>query len=209
MGHVFAINGFALVLLAVTAAAVILGFASSKGRGFLKKQGVAWGLTLLMVFAAMGIGYAKAPVVNGPTPERPSETIPPAAAESYVWDKARVLSDRTVRKLNQRNEKLWDRYQVSIGVVTCNYGRDDLGDYALQVAGDMGLGGYDMIVALDISGDNYWLVQGNDLRRDFTDNDCSDYAYEYMERDFARGNYDGAVLDLTEALEDWYGDYYD
>jgi len=207
MGHAFAINGFALVLLAVTAAAVILGFASSKGRGFLKKQGVAWGLTLLMVFAAVGIGFAKAPTAGTPEPDHGDSYH--WEGSRYLWDNAQVLSHKTVRTLDQRNERLWDRYQVSIGVVTCNYGRDDLGDYALQVAGDMGLGGCDMIVALDISGDNYWLVQGNDLRRDFTDEDCSDYAYEYMERDFARGNYDDALLDLTEALEEWYGDYYD
>ena len=73
----------------------------------------------------------------------------------------------------------------------------------------MGLGGYDMIVVLDIQGDNYWLLQGNDIRRNFTDNDCSNYAYDYMEDWFAIGEYGEALLDLTEALEVWYGDYYD
>ena len=58
------------------------------------------------------------------------------------------------------------------------------------------------------SGENYWLLQGNDIRRDFTDQDCSDYAYDYMEDYFARGMYDDAVLALTEALEIWYDDYY-
>ncbi len=202
MPSVFGIRSILLLVIPVGAAAIILAVMSKRGAGVFKKQGVAWGLTLLMVFAAIGIGWAKAPA-NGSTPERPS------SAGSYVWDDARVLSDKTVRELDQRNERLWDRYQVSIGVVTCDYGRDDLGDYALQVAEDMGLGGYDMIVALDISGDNYWLVQGSDIRRDFTDNDCSDYAYDHMERDFARGDYDDAVLSLTKALEDWYGDYYD
>ncbi len=210
MSPVFGIRSLLLLVIPVGVAAIILAVMSKRGAGVFKKQGVAWGLTLLMVFAAMGIGYAKAPV-NGPTPtpERPSETIPPAGAESYVWDNARVLSDKTVRTLNQRNERLWNDYNVTIGVVTCNYGGDDLYSYAMQCAGDMGLGGYDMIVALDISGDNYWLLQGGDIRRDFTDNDCSDYAYEYMERDFARGDYDDAVLSLTKALEDWYGGYYD
>ena len=98
-------------------------------------------------------------------------------------------------------------YPTLFRSVTCNYGRDDLYDYALQCVGDMGLGGYDMLVALDISGENYWLLQGNDLRRDFTDNDCSNYAYDYMENSFARGMYDDAVLDLTGALEEWYGSY--
>ena len=67
----------------------------------------------------------------------------------------------------------------------------------------MGLGGYDMIVVLDISGDNYWLLLGDSLT-----SDCSGYASEYMEYWFVRGDYDNAVLDLTEALERWYGDHY-
>ena len=206
---VFSIRSVLMLVTPVAIAAIILAAAGKRGTSVFKKQGVAWGLTVLMVFAAIGIGYAKAPVNNpAPSPDYPAETIPPAAASSYVWDNARVLSSQTVRTLDQRNERLWSRYKATVGVVTCNYGRDDLGDYALQCAEDMGLGGCDMIVVLDISGDNYWLLQGNDLRRDFTDNDCSNYAYDYMEDYFARGMYDDAVLDLTEMLEAWYGTYY-
>lgn len=202
------INPFLLVIIAVVIAAGVLGFASVKGGGFLKKQGVAWGLTLLMVFAAVGIGYAKAPANNHPAPE-PDLPGAPNGAASFVWDDAGVLSSETVRTLDQRNERLWKQYGVSIGVVTCNYGRDDLDQYAMKRAEEMGLGGYDMIVALDISGDNYWLIQGSDISGAFTDQDCSDYAYEYMEYDFARGFYGDGLLSLTEALESWYEDYFD
>lgn len=197
-----------MLALPVALAAVILAVVGKRGTGVFKKQGVAWGLTALMVVAAIGIGYAKAPTHNpAPEPDYPSTTIPPAASGSFVWDNAGVLSASTVQKLDQRNERLWQRYSVSIGVVTCNYGRDDLFDYAIQCGEDMGLGGYDFIVALDISGENYWLVQGADMTRDFTDNDCSNYAYDYMEDYFVRGMYDDAVLELTAALEDWYGSY--
>ncbi len=195
-----------LLVIPIAIAAVILATVGKRGTGVFKKQGVAWGLTVLMIFAAIGIGYAKAPMAGTPAP-KPDVPNAPSSAASFVWDNAQVLSSKTVRELDQRNERLWDRYSVSVGVVTCNYGRDDLYDYALQCAGDMGLGGYDMLVVLDISGENYWLLQGNDLRRDFTDNDCSNYAYDYMENSFARGMYDDAVLDLTGALEEWYGSY--
>ena len=161
-----------------------------------------------MVVVAIGIGLEKAerPPVNQPAP--PPNAIPATPVEDYVRDDAGVLSSRTEQTLNERNIRLMDNYEVLIGVATCNYGGDDLYDYALQCAEDMGLGGYDMIVTLDISGENYWLIQGNDIRRDFTDDDCSDYAYECMEFSFAREDYDDAVLELTKALEDWYGDYY-
>lgn len=210
-----------MILLPIVILAAVLGIAASRGRNLFKKQSVAWVLTVMMVVAAIGIGYAKAPI-NGPTPDaapRPSVglqqgpgTAPssaPAASESFVWDNARVLSDQTVQVLDARNDRLWRDHQASVGVVTCNYGGDDLYSYAIQCAEDMGLGGYDFIVVLDISGENYWLLQGNDIRRDFTDNDCSNYAYDYMEDFFAQGMYGDAVLALTEALEVWYGNYYD
>ena len=193
-----------LAILAVTILAVV----GNRGTGVFKKQGVAWIVTGVMIFAAIGIGYAKAPANNHPAPESDLPGAPNGAA-SFVWDDAGVLSSETVRTLDQRNERLWKQYGVSIGVVTCNYGRDDLDQYAMKRAEEMGLGGYDMIVALDISGDNYWLIQGSDISGAFTDQDCSDYAYEYMEYDFARGFYGDGLLSLTEALESWYEDYFD
>lgn len=198
-----------MLALPVAIAVVILAVVGRRGVSVFKKQGVAWGLTVLMIFAAIGIGYAKAPVNNpAPSPDYPSETIPPAAADSFVWDDAGVLSAQTVRELDSRNQRLWSRHSVSIGVVTCDNAQN-LGEYAMKCAEEMNLGGYDFIVALDIAGENYWLIQGDGLRRDFTDDDCSDYAYDYMESWFAQGDYDEAVLSLTEALEVWYGDYLD
>ena len=195
-----------MLALPVAIAAAVLAAVSRRGRAVLQKQGVAWGLTALMIAAAIGIGYARAPV-NGPAPapDYPSETIPPAAAGSFVRDDANVLSARTQRELSERNDRLWQRHNITVAVVTCNNQRD-LGDYAYRQAVEMGLGGYDMVVALDIRGDNYWLLLGADVDKDFP-YDPSEYAYDYMEDYFVRGMYDDAVLDLTAALEDWYGSY--
>lgn len=199
---------FLLVLpwAAIGIALAIVAAGAVTGKNVFKKQGVAWLTTIVMVVVSIGIGYAKAPI-NSPAPE-PDLPNAPAASASFVRDDANVLSSQTERKLSERNQRLWQRYSVTVAVITCNYGRDDLGDYAYRQAVELGLGGYDMIVALDISGDNYWLVQGDDIRRDFTDSDCSNYAYDYMEDYFVRGMYDDAVLELTAALEDWYGGYY-
>lgn len=177
----------------------------------LKKQGVAWIITIVMIAAAVGIGQAKAsPTTVGVE----HSTVPIYSAApidnslGYIYDDAGVLSDSTVEELICRNEDLLYDLDVVIAVVTCNYGRSDLGSYAINYADDIGLGGNDMIVVLDISGDNYWLVQGANLVSDFTDDDCTDYAWAYMETYFARGDYDSAVLSLTEALSDWYYDHY-
>ena len=205
-----------LILLAIPVLLVgaLLAAAVGRGLGMLKKQGVAWGLTVLMIFAAIGIGYAKAPVAGIPVypsatvPDHPSETVPPAAANSFVWDDANVLSSDTVRQLDARNDKLWERYGVTVGVVTCNYGGNDPYSYATGLFDDMGLGSDDMLVGLDISGDDYWMLTGDRVARQFSDEDCSDYTYGYMEDNFARGDYDDAVLALTEALEAWYQNNY-
>lgn len=172
----------------------------------LKKRGVAILIAIVMIAAAIGVGYAKSPMAGTPAPDH---------GDSYHWeggqylrDGANVLSDKTLKALDQRNEQLWWNHGVVIGVVTGNYNGKDLADVAMDCAEEMGLDGNCMIVVLDISGENYWLSQGQNLRRQFTDSDCSDYAYEYMERDFARENYEDAVLNLTEALEIWYDEDY-
>lgn len=197
---------FILPWAAIGIALAVVAAGAVTGKNVFKKQGAAWLITIVMVVVSIGIGYARAPI-NNPAPE-PDLPNAPAASDTFVRDDANVLSSQTERELAQRNQRLWQRHSVTVAVITCNYGRDDLGDYAYRQAVEMGLGGYDMIVALDISGDNYWLVQGDDIRRDFTDDDCSNYAYDYMEDYFVRGMYDDAVLDLTAALEDWYGSYY-
>ena len=199
-----------MLVLPLAAAGAILAFAGGRGVSVFKKQGVAWGLTALMIVAAIGIGYGKAAASNTPKPEPGLQqgpgTAPNAAAAGYfLQDDAGVLSDDTMASLIARNARLYEQYGVVIGMVTCNYGRDDLYDYALERAEKMGLRDSDFIVVLDIKGDNYWLVQGADLARYFTDEDCGYYAWNYMEGPFAAGDYDSAVLDLSEMLELWYG----
>ena len=187
-----------MLILPVAAAVVILAIVGGRGVGVLKKQGVAWGLTALMIVAAVGIGYGKAH----------ASVKPEEAPQPYVRDDAGVLSYNTLTQLTQRNQRLYDKYGVVVAVVTCNYGKDDLYNYALKQAEKMNLGGRDFIVVLDISGDNYWLVQGADFVNAFTDEDCSDYAWDYMEDSFVAGDYDSAVLSLTQALEHWYPMYF-
>lgn len=198
-----------MIILPFVIVGGVLGYVCTRGVNVFKKQGVAWCLTALMIVAAIGIGYGKALAsnVSVPVPE-PGLVQGPGTFPSYVRDDAGVLSDAAERELYERNLRLYGDYGVVIAVVTCNYSRDDLYNYALKRAEGMNLGGYDFIVVLDISGDNYWLVQGADLVNDFTDEDCSNYAWDYMEAEFAAGDYDSAVLSLTKALEDWYSGYF-
>ena len=204
-----------LMILPVVIAVVVLIELTATGQiqKAFGRQGVAWFITSLMIVAAIGIGYGKAHASNIPEPapglQQGPGTAPNSAAAGYFErDDAGVLSDDTMAGLNARNQRLYERYGVVVGVVTCNYGKNDLYGYALRRAEEMELTGYDFLVVLDIRGDNYWMIQGADLVDDFTDDDCSYYAWEYMESSFADGDYDSAVLTLTQGLEEWYGSYF-
>ena len=62
-------------------------------------------------------------------------------------------------------------------------------------------------MALVEDGKNYgeYLMDTIEAAKDqFTDEDCSNYAWDYMEADFATGDYDGAVIRLMDALCQWY-----
>ena len=72
---------FVLPWAAIGVALAIVAAGAATGKNVFKKQGVAWLTTIVMVIAAVGIGYAKAPF-NGPVPEPgyPPQTaqLPPA-----------------------------------------------------------------------------------------------------------------------------------
>lgn len=171
----------------------------------LKKQGVAWVITIVMILLAIGIGSAKAePNHITPEPSYPAAPVYPNQSNFYVYDDANVLSSSEEEDLNKLNEELYSHTGAVVACVTTNYGRSDLYDFALDYAEDIGLSGYDFIVVLDISGENYWLVQGAELVDVFSDDDCGDYAWDYMEDHFARGDYGTALIELAKALYDWY-----
>ncbi len=181
----------------------------------LRKRSVAIVLTIVMVIAAIGIGQAKHHRSENKKETEISQEFPPSSGELvydsssyYVYDDAGVLSSETIEALSEQNAQLLGDLDVVIAVVTCNYGRSDLDSYALEYADRIGLAGSDFIIVLDISGDNYWLVQGSNLISQFTDEDCSDYAWKYMETYFAKGDYDSAVLSLQDALSSWYYSYF-
>ena len=167
----------------------------------LKRTGVAVLLTVVMIVAAVVIGLARRPGHNLPAAESGASTW-------YVSDQAGVLSSSAIRQLQENNRTLDSSMGVVIGCITCNYGKNDLYNYAMDQAEKMGLGANDFVVVLDISGENYWLIQDSGLVDLFTDDDCAAYAWEYMEQPFAQGDYSQALLSLSDALTQWYESHY-
>lgn len=176
---------------------------------FLKKQGVAWCITIVMIFAAIGIGLARSLTASVPAvPPDSNLTEDLGQPTTTVYDEADVISKSGESEIGDINAALLDQFNTMIAVVTVNENARDLGGFALDYADNIGLGAFDFIIVLDISGDNYWLVQGAGLVDSFTDDDCSDYAWTYMEGAFAAGDYERAALNLVNALSQWCYDYY-
>ena len=173
---------------------------------FLKKQGVAWVITIVMIIAAIGIGSAK---TDTPTPE-PGPTTPPISQNAwyFVQDDAGILSDREEETLGGINERLYETMGVVIACVTTTDGRSDIYKLALEYGDQMGLQEYDFIIVVDMSSMQYILVQGAGLIDLFTDSDCETYADRYLAPGLNDGDYGDAFIELADMLADWYVDHY-
>ena len=173
---------------------------------FLKKQGVAWVITIVMIIAAIGIGSAKN---NTPTPE-PAPTSSPTSQNAYyfVQDDAGILSDSEEKALGRLNQELADSMGVVVSCVTTTDGRSDIYKLALEYADQIGLQEYDFIIVVDMSSMQYILVQGAGLVDLFTDSDCEAYADRYLAPGLNRGDYGDAFMELANVLADWYEDHY-
>ncbi len=115
---------------------------------FFKKYPVAVVITILVIAGSIVFGISKMPA--------------PMLAPSYgtwVLDDANVLSDSAEEALQWANNSLATDYSAHIAVATVNNvkGRD-ISEYTYELASEWSLGTYDMILLLDIGGQEYYLA---------------------------------------------------
>jgi uncharacterized membrane protein YgcG len=132
----------------------------------------------------------------------------------YVQDTANVLSSTTKSQVvayNESLENLCDEAQLV--VVTVSYLSEDSELAANQLLSDWGVGSAEdsngMLLLLVANEYRGWLATGDGIDEVFTDSDVEqyldDYFWDYIDND----QFDEGVQSLTEALYDWYLDYYD
>ena len=92
-----------------------------------KRTGVAVLLTVMMIILAVGIGLARRPGSGG-------HVATTQDAPWFVSDQAGVLSSSGIKQLESNNRSLDSSMGVVIGCLTCNYGKADLGNYAMEQA---------------------------------------------------------------------------
>ncbi len=133
---------------------------------------------------------------------------------SCVLDQANVLSSETENQVELYNADLESECDgAQLVVVTVNYLDGDADVAATKLMNDIGVGSAAqnngmllLLVAREARG---WLAVGDGLDSVFDDDAAGDYLDQYFWDDVDAGDFDGAVLGLTEALHDWYLDYYD
>lgn len=177
-----------------------------------QNRAVAAVVMVLAIAASVAIGQVKKPDLS----VEPSTKV--VGSYTYVYDEAGVLSDKTMEHIDAMNASLFAQTGAQIMVKTVDStGSQDILDYAIDLGNQYGVGdaernnGVVMVLALDnisasgLQGD-YGVVVGDGL----TDygNAFSSMQYQYLEDDFAAGNYDAGVKKTVDAFFDWFADYY-
>ena len=156
----------------------------------LKKFPVAVFITVLVVLGCLAHSFFGAP----------AEPVP-VQTGNWVSDEADVLSMETEDAIRSYNQAFDADYSSVIAVATVPSAQGwDLYDYAIDLAGEWGLGSNDMILVMDIGGEDAYFMEGGN----WPGLDCTGMLDQYMAADFFSGDFDSAVLSLFSAMSAWY-----
>ena len=131
----------------------------------------------------------------------------------YVADEADVISSDTEKYIIEKNAELEQLCGGQIVVATVDFlDGMDIEDYAYKLFKDWKIGDEDrdngILLLLAIGEENYWCMQGKGLEGALTSGDIDDILWNYLEDDFASGDYDSGVRSVFDALYDSVADIY-
>ncbi len=143
----------------------------------------------------------------------PALAVVQAPENTCVGDYAGVLSDATEDYIMTQNETLTAATGGAIVVVTVDFlDGMEIDDYAYEIFNDWGIGDADadngLLLLLAIGEENYYALQGSGIQNALTASKLDDYLWNYLESDFAAGDYDAGVRKVFDAFYDWYDSYY-
>lgn len=138
---------------------------------------------------------------------------PDAKSGIFYVDKAQCLSDSTRNYINRQNVALTNACGGQVAVVTLEFLNDlNSEEYAYEVMNQWGVGDKNknngVVFVLVTAEKKCWITSGSGIENDLTagrlESILEDNCYDSLDS----GNYDAAVYDTTEAIFDWYEDYY-
>lgn len=144
--------------------------------------------------------------------------VPDRPQNQYVLDSADVLSDATEQEIVSENQKLFRDTGAEIVVAAVDFlGGEDIEDYVYDMFNSWGVGSQErnngLLLVLAIAEDNYYVQPGYGIEDYFTGSKLQDLLDQYLEPDFAAGDYDAGVKKFFSAalseMESYYRDYED
>ncbi len=163
-------------------------------------------LLALCLTAVLAVTFLSLPVLAA-VPDRPSN--------QYVLDSAGVLSDSTEQEIVSKNQRLFRETGAEIVVVAVDFlGGEDIDDYAYDLFNMWGIGSTErnngLLLVLAIAEDNYYALPGYGIEDYFDGAKLDDILYEYLEPDFAAGDYEAGVKKVfakfLSEMESYYQD---
>lgn len=131
----------------------------------------------------------------------------------YVADYADVITADTEQYIIEKNADLEQLCGGQIVVAAVDFlDGMDIEDYAYKLFSDWEIGDADkkngVLLLLAIGEENYWCMQGRGLENKLTSGDIDDILWNYLEEDFAAGDYDAGVRSVFDELYDRIADIY-
>lgn len=134
---------------------------------FLKKQGVAWGITIVMIVIAIVIGLVSSPAQK--EPEGAADALDGSLSidgyKKWILDDASVLSANIEDQLSLHNATFDSRYNSIIAVVTVDTlsAGTNIEDAAYDLGAEAGLGEGDALVLLVVEDGEFYVAVGNEF----------------------------------------------
>lgn len=134
-------------------------------------------------------------------------TIPDPSDDLYVSDFANVIDSDVEQDIIDTNMKLEEKNGVQIAVVTVDFlDGAEIEEYAYELFNQWGIGSAEsnngVLLLLAIGEDNYYCLAGSGLSNILSSGRIKLLLNEYLEPDFANGDYSAGVSKTFDAIYD-------
>lgn len=162
--------------------------AAEKGLVIMKQKHVLRRAGVFLAACALAVLFAVSALAAGI----------PDAPESFVYDEADVISASTEQYINEKNAALDEACGAQIAIVAVDFTGDySIDDYAYELFNKWGIGDKSkdngLLFVLSIGAEDYYAMPGEGITGVFSGGTLSTLLNDYLEADFAAGNYDAGV----------------
>lgn len=130
--------------------------------------------------------------------------VPERPDNYYVLDEADVLQETTEADIIRRDEALFQSTGAEIVVVAVDFlGGEAIDDYSYELFEDWGIGSSQrqngLLLVLAVGEEDYYAMPGTGIEDAFSGSTLQTMLDDYLEPDFAQGNYDAGVRKFFDA----------